>query len=277
MAQNYARKSSAKLDQKFTEGSIFKGFFNERKSEFVGANTVRVFAVATSGLITYDGGLLQPLTAANNGIVLAENTFNDYTITRRVGKSIRQDNALAIMNPAHTAAATQKAFIEEQEIPQYDKYVLSRIIAGATNAPKTWTAGSATLNGKKAVYGALSVLRDASVPLNSLRGFATQDFVSDALDNMPDGDRKYEDTARGKLPLIGGIAFETVPSSYFPTGTVAAIASNQSVMAPVVLNDAKVITNVPDYNGINILLDDLSDAFVLANKANGIVVINKAA
>ena len=278
--QNYGVNMSSKADQIFTEQSIAKKLFNTAKTEFVSADTVRVFTNSTDPLVAYDETSLSPLTAANGGMVLHKNDYVDYKITRNLGQSRMVQDFLQLANPVAKIAEIQNNVILEQEVPAYDKYVYGKIVAGATNAPLIWTPGSTTAGqgARDLVLKARGILRDARVPMSSLKGVCTEAFLMEALVNLnSNSDTGYLNITKGQLPSIGGIPFTTVSQLDMPGTTKAFIASDQSVFAPIILQTAKVNPNVPGFRGAEILISDISDAFVFKNKANGIVVINTAA
>lgn len=276
LGQNYGINSDSVADQIFTEESSFKRLFNTAKSKWVDASTVRVFTNETSDLVTYDETSLTPLSAVG-GKVLHRNNFVDYTVSHNQGQARYVQNLLQEQNPAAKIAEIQKDVLLERAIPAYDAYGYGRLVALATNTPLTWTAGNATLNARHVVLSARTVLRNVRVPMSSLVGICTEDFLMDALVAMGTGsDTGYANQAKGKLPTIGGIPFITVADDDLPGTTKAIIASTQSVIAPVLVSKVRV-NNMPDaFDGTELLFHNVDDTFVYTQKANGIVIINAA-
>ena len=276
LGQNYGINSDSVADQIFTEESSFKRLFNTAKSKWVDASTVRVFTNETSDLVTYDETSLTPLSAVG-GKVLHRNNFVDYTVSHNQGQARYVQNLLQEQNPAAKIAEIQKDVLLERAIPAYDAYGYGRLVALATNTALTWTAGNATLNARHVVLSARTVLRNVRVPMSSLVGICTEDFLMDALVAMGTGsDTGYANQAKGKLPTIGGIPFITVADDDLPGTTKAIIASTQSVIAPVLVSKVRV-NNMPDaFDGTELLFHNVDDTFVYTQKANGIVIINAA-
>lgn len=276
LGQNYGINSDSVADQIFTEESSFKRLFNTAKSKWVDASTVRVFTNETSALVTYDETSLTPLSAVG-GKVLHRNNFVDYTVSHNQGQARYVQNLLQEQNPAAKIAEIQKDVLLERAIPAYDAYGYGRLVALATNTALTWTAGNATLNARHVVLSARTVLRNVRVPMSSLVGICTEDFLMDALVAMGTGsDTGYANQAKGKLPTIGGIPFITVADDDLPGTTKAIIASTQSVIAPVLVSKVRV-NNMPDaFDGTELLFHNVDDTFVYTQKANGIVIINAA-
>lgn len=274
LGQNYGINADSVADQIFTEESSFKRLFNTAKSKWIDASTVRVYTNETSALVTYDETSLTPLSAVG-GKVLHRNNFVDYTVSHNQGQARYVQNLLQEQNPAATIAEIQKNVLLEQAIPAYDQYGYGRLVALATNTPVTWTAGSATLNARNAVMSSRVVLRNKRVPMNTLVGICTEDFLVDALVTMGTAsDTGYGNQVKGKMPTIGGIPFITVSDDDLPGTTKAVIASTQSVIAPVLVSKVRV-NNTPDaFDGTELLFHNVDDTFVYSQKAGGIVIIN---
>lgn len=272
----YGIASSKVADQKFSYLSKTKKYFNTARGEWTGANTLRIYTMTTAPLVAYDEGSTTPLSGAG-GIVLAQNTYVDYSVSRTLGQSLLINDLLTLQNPAETVAARTAAMLKEQVAPAYDQYNYAQLVLKATNAPLLWTPGNATTNAKNIVQSAVSVLQNARVTMSNVIGFATQDFINDAMNSLTSNSALgYQSIANGALPNIMGIPFEVVAQQDLPGSTRAIVVSKDSVLAPIIVDKVRTNTTPTAFGGTELLFRQVNDLFVLSEKANGIVVINAA-
>lgn len=274
--QNYGINSSKVADQIFSENSVFDKLVPRAAGEFVNANTLRVFTNSTSPLIAYVEGSATPL-AATGGTVVQDNDTTDYVIAHSIGQARYIPNLLTTANPAATVANIQNAMLVEQVAPMHDLYAFGRIASLATNPHLTWKKGDAAGNARNIVQAAVTTLRNHKVPLNTLIGVATQDFVFDALNTLGSAsDSGFNAQVNNNVATIAGIKFTIVADTVLPTSTAAEIFSTSSIMAPRIINKVRVINDVPGFDGTELLFHYVDDTFVLTNKANGIIIVDIA-
>lgn len=274
VGQNYGINSDSVASQIFTEESNFKRLFNTAKTKWTDAITVRVFTNKTDPLITYDETSLTPLAAAG-GKILHKNDYVDYVVSHNQGQARYIQNLLQEANPAAKVAEIQKDMLMEQVIPNYDQYAFGRLVSLALATPLVWTVGDAAGNARNVTLNARVALRNKRVPMNTLVGVCTEDYLMDALLSMGTAsDTGYSNQAKGKLPTIGGIPFITVADDDLPGKTKAIIASTKSVIAPVLISKVRV-NNTPDaFDGTELLFHNVDDTFVYSQKNVGVIIIN---
>ena len=81
----------------------------------------------------------------------------------------------------------------------------------------------------------------------------------------------------GEFGMIDGLHIVTVPDSYMPDGVLAMIVAKGCCVAPKKIETARILEDHPDIDGHVVQGRMLYDCFVLAKKANGILVASSAA
>ena len=80
----------------------------------------------------------------------------------------------------------------------------------------------------------------------------------------------------GSVGMVDGVNIVPVPSSYLPATVELLIVHKSAMVSPVKLSEYKTHIDPPGINGTLVEGRIYYDAFVLTNKANGIVVHKNA-
>ena len=271
--QHYASKYSPKVDERFALASVTNNAINN-DYDFVGVNAVNVYSIDTVELGDYG------LTGTSRFGTPAEMTDTVQTLTLSQDKAftfvIDKRNAEDSMGAKEAGKALRRE-IDEVVIPTVDKYRIAAMVEGAGNAT---TAGeiSAT-NAYSTFLDAENLLTDDSVPVVGRVAFVSPNFYK--FIKLDDSFIKASDSAQkmlsnGAVGMIDGVEIVPVPTSYLPSTVEFVIAHKSAMVSPIKLATYRVLDNVQGVDGSVVEGRIYYDAFVLTNKANGIVVHKNA-
>ena len=270
MAINLAAKYSDKILTYFTQASIMKGMGNNDYS-FEGVKTVKIYTPVTIPLGNYTR------SGANRygTPVEMQDTLQELTMTQDKGFALTIDkgNNMEQLN-IKGAARMLRLQIDERVIPEYDKYVLGKLVVNAglsaaasaaltkSNIAET-IAGALTAQDNRFVPQTGRIILIPSTKYNMLR--LSPEFIGN--DHL------------GKTSLVKGQVGEfmncrvvKIPDSYVADNVNFMIVLNKSFTAPWKLNDTKIHKDPPGLNGDLLEGRFMWDAFVLGAKADGIYV-----
>jgi len=272
MAINYAEKYSAKVDERFKLASLVGAVVN-RDYDFTGVKTVKVYSIDTAAMKDYTrSGNSRYGTPADLQDTVQELTITqDRAFTYVVDKGDESEQA-----GAKNAGVALRRQLDEVVIPEYDKYVISKIVAGAGT---TETAAITEANAYDAFLDGIVALDEAKVPTVGRVVLATPAYCkSIKLDPafVKNSDLGQKITLTGQFGEIDGVPVIKVPSSYFPANVQFVITHPVATTAPVKLNEYKTHQDPPGISGDLAEGRTLYDAFVLNNKKAAIYV-HKAA
>ena len=272
MAINYAEKYSAKVDERFKLGSLVNAVIN-RDYDFVGVQTVKVYSIDTAPMNDYQRSGANrygtPADLQDNVQELKMTQDRSFTFVIDKGDELEQAGA-------KNAGMALRRQLDEVAIPEYDKYVIGKICAGAG---KTATSAITNANAYDAFLAGSEQLDENKVPAIGRVALVTPAFLrklktDDAF--VKASDLGQEIAFTGQVGAIDGTPVIKVPASYFPANVEFVITHPVATTAPVKLNEYKVHQDAPGISGALVEGRTIYDAFVLDNKKGAIYVHKNA-
>lgn len=271
---NLATKFSKKLDGLFTSASVTDAWVGG-DYEWEGVNSIKVW-----NLLTEDPGDYDATATANRYGTPSEvdDQINSYTLTQKksFSKTFDETNVQDQML-VKKATAYMKQLWEERYVPMIDKYRLDVWANGAGLGKVNSTALTSTTI-IKAILQAHAAMDDACIPSDGRATFIPSDIVVEcklATELAANQNWMDKTVVKGKIAEINGSPVISVPASRMPDGVEFIIKHKRSSADPVKLR--KLQANDSPQGICGTLMEGLVrfDAFVLANKANGIYVYAK--
>ena len=273
MAQNYAEKYSSKVDERFSQASLTNAAINS-DYDFVGVNAVNVYSIPTVALgdYTMSGSTRYGTPTELSDTVQTLTLTQDKAFTFTLDKRNQEDSA-----NAKDAGAALRREVDEVIIPTIDKYRLAAWVTGAGN---TTTAAAVTSSNAYSVFlDAQNLLMDDLVPMTNRIAYVSPNFYKCIkLDSsfIKASDMAQDMLVNGSVGMVDGVNIVPVPSSYLPATVELLIVHKSAMVSPVKLSEYKTHIDPPGINGTLVEGRIYYDAFVLTNKANGIVVHKNA-
>ena len=272
MAINYAEKYSAKVDERFALGSLVGGVVN-KDYDFTGVKTVKVYSIATATMNDYQrSGLARYGEATDLQDTVQELTMEqDRAFTFVIDKGDESEQA-----GAKNAGSALRRQLDEVVIPEYDKYVIGKIVAGAG---KVATSAITNANAYEAFLTGAEELDENKVPAVGRVALVTPAFLKKLkLDDafVKASDLGQEIASNGVVGAVDGIPVVKVPASYFPANVEFVITHPVATTAPVKLSEYKLHLDPVGVSGNLAEGRTLYDAFVLENKKHAIYVHKNA-
>lgn len=270
MAINYAEKYSAKVDERFKLGSLVGATIN-KDYDFTGVKTVKVYSIDTAAMNDYSRtGTSRYGTPADLGDTVQELTISqDRGFTFIIDKGDESEQA-----GAKNAGAALRRQLDEVVIPEYDKYVIGKICAGAGK-----TATAAVTNAYEAFLTGAEELDENKVPAIGRVALVTPAFLKKLkLDDafVKNSDLGQQIVLTGQVGAVDGTPIIKVPASYFPANVEFVITHPVATTAPVKLSEYRLHQDPPGISGNLAEGRTIYDAFVLNNKAGAIYVHKNA-
>lgn len=268
MAINYAAKYSSKVDERFKLGSLVNALIN-KDYEFTGVKTVKVYSIDTAPMNDYQrSGLARYGEALDLGDTVQELTMTqDRAFTFVIDKGDELEQA-----GAKNAGAALRRQIDEVVIPEYDKYVIGKIVAGAG---KTATLAITNANAYEAFLAGSEELDEQKVPTGGRVALVTPAYLKKLkLDDafVKNADLGQQIVLTGQVGAVDGTPIIKVPTSYFPANVEFVITHSVATTAPVKIEEYKVHQDPVGVSGALAEGRFLYDAFVLNNKKAAIYV-----
>ena len=272
MAINYAEKYSAKVDERFKLGSLVAGIIN-KDYEFTGVKTVKVYSIDTAEMNDYQrSGLSRYGTPTDLGDAVQELTITqDRAFTFVIDKGDESEQA-----GAKNAGAALRRQLDEVAIPEYDKYVIGKVVAGAG---KVATEAVTKENAYEAFLTGQEQLDENKVPTVGRIALVTPAFFKNIkLDGsfIKASDLGQQIALAGQVGAVDGTPIIKVPASYFPANVEFVITHPVATTAPVKLNEYKLHNDPVGVSGAVVEGRTIYDAFVLNNKKGAIYVHKNA-
>ncbi len=274
MAINLTTKYASTIEKLYTHTSFLRAHC-KANVEMTGAKTCRVYMLNTVPLVDYTrNGTSRYGEAKDVQDTVAEYMMTqDKSFTGVVDKGDESEQAIS-----NKSGQWLRQQIAEQCVPTGDKYGFAQLakyghVSGVSAEPaKDTIIGMA--------YDAATYMDEKLVPENDRVLFVrAKDYPKIILSD----EWKGLDTLAGKqLPTgtvgqLAGFTVVKVPSNMFPTD-VYMIAMQESAAAfPYRINDTKVHQDPPGISGALIEGRQTYDLFVLASKADAVVIIGKTA
>ncbi|MBC8577758.1 hypothetical protein [Yanshouia hominis] len=173
---------------------------------------------------------------------------------------------------ANSAGAALNRQINQIIIPTIDKYRIGVMVTKAgTKLEQTITEN----NAYHSFLDASTSLVDKLIPIEGRSAFVTPDFYKKIKKDgnfTGRGDAANDLARKGVVGEIDGTPIILVPTAYFPKGVNFIIVHNSAMVSPVKLSEYKTHDDPPGLNGWLVEGRVYYDAFVLTNKASGILV-----
>lgn len=245
--------------------------------DWSGAHTVKVWKISTAALQDYARnrstvdnttdsvsrfGDLVDLAASTEEMQLKKDRSFIFNIDR-----LDEDETAQQLSAASALARE----IREVVIPEVDKYVYGKMVAGAGT-----TADAAELTSSniyELILAGTETLDDNEVPETNrvlVCSPAVYSIIKAAIGETAYNDVDADMRALGVVSRLDGMAVVKVPSSRLPVGFGFMIAHPSATVAPVKLEDFGIHADTPLSSGAIVTGRVCYDAFVLDNKAKGI-------
>lgn len=275
----YGTKTANIMDIPLSIASVVTPYLSDNGYKFEGMNSIRVLSVANGTLANYDEtsstapfGSPTLVAPVEQVLTLAYNK----SMLLRVQQTQIQD--IPVGQFAKQVALQQA---EQVFVPAHDAYSLGKIFAAR---PSGNIVALDTTNYPLSFSQTVSKAKTGGASPNSLIAWVTYTF-GDTLRskiNFTGSDAGYADGKNGLLGKLAGSPIVSVPDSYFFAGVSAIVADKRAIINVTPKMDPKnggmkVLTDVPQFSGIEIQLRDRSDTFVLNKKANAIATLETAA
>lgn len=270
MSVNLAVKYETKLDERYKKGSLTDKFCGNNYS-WEGVNAIKVWSLESAELNDYDA------TASANRFGTpseVDDEVNTYPLMKKrsFSKVFDETNVQDQMF-TKKASAYLKQMWDERYIPEIDKY---RLTVWANGAGLGTTGAALTKSTvMEAVLNAHAALDDANVPNENRVTFMRTDVVvATKLAAELSGNDKWTDSTivKGKVAEISGSPVISIPKSRMPAGVLFMVKYKNASADPMKLRMLRANNDAPGYAGT--LMEGLCryDAFVMAQKADGIYV-----
>lgn len=270
MSINLAQKFETRLDNHFTKQSLTDAHVG-KDYNWEGVNAIKVWTLEAAELNDYDA------TASANRFGTpseVDDEVNVYTLQKKksFSKVFDVTNVQDQMFVKRSASYLKQMW-EERYVPEIDKYRLG-VWANGAGLGAVGTALTKTTV-MEAILKAHAALDDACVPMENRVTFVRTDVaVHCKLAAELQHSENWTDKAivKGKIAEINGSPVVSVPASRMPAGVEFMVKYKGATADPVKLRLLRANDDAPGYAGT--LMEGLVrfDAFVIANKADGIYV-----
>lgn len=268
---NLMDKCEKKLDERYRGASYTDGWCGTNYS-WEGANSIKVLTLLTEDLNDYDASA----TANRFGTPTeVDDELNTYALSRKrsFAKTFDVTNVQDQMF-VKKATGYLKQMWDERYIPEIDQYRF-RVWANGAGLGKLNSTALTKDTVMEAIFKASAALDDALVPAENRVIFVRSDVaVNCKLASELAGNQRWTDKAivRGQIAEVNGMPLISVPTSRLPAGVEFMIKYKNATADPMKLRMLRANDNAPGIAGT--LMEGLCryDAFVLAQKADGIYV-----
>jgi len=269
MAINLASKYSTKVDERFhRESQAQMAVSNSYK--FTGVKTVNVYSIPTAQMNDYKRtganryGTPEELEDSVQALTLTMDRSFTFTIDK--GNKIQAQ----MVKDAGAALSRQ---IREVVMPEFDKYVFSKLAAVATENKNTASTAVTKTNAYEMLLNGQQKLGDALVPDAGRVCFCSYAFANKLkMDSsfMRYGNLSQEMIIKGILGEVDGTKIVKVPASRLPEGCEFILTHPSAAVAPKQLEDYKIHQDPPGVNGWLVEGRFIYDAFVLDSKKDAV-------
>ena len=272
MAIDLAVKFQKYTDEQFSTESK-KALLTNQDFNWMGAHTVKVYKVSTSGMNDYgrkgpsEGnwsryGAVKDLDAATEEFTMKK----DRSFTFAIDKLDTDETAMQVQ--AASALARQQ---REVVIPEVDTYTYGVMCAGAGNKPAA--VALTAENFYDEIIKASTVLDDSEVPETGRVLVVTPagyQIMKKCKDIVMDTNIGNDLRLKGVIANLDGMSVQKIPANRLPAGFGFMIAHPCATVAPTKLEEYKIHQDPPGISGNLVEGRICYDAFVLENKAKAI-------
>lgn len=281
MAQNLITKVEPKVMERLYKESVTQGLFSNQYT-WAGARTIEIMSVDNVNLTKYDrtlnGGSDGTIGNRFGAITELGDTKTAYTMEDEVKYNIGFEKSTnSDQNNIKTAASIISRQDREVVRPYIDKYRLNKLALGAgLNKYSATTTASGDLSRNKileTLLTAKAALANNYAPVGQQviyigetraieLNLASQVLAVDKIAEQP--------IVNGTLGKIAGMQINVVPDVYLPDGLAFLVVTKNSAWAPVKVKTARVLTEVPEFDGDLVQFHMYHDCFVNAARKNTI-------
>ncbi|AXB81513.1 hypothetical protein ACG98G_08325 [Megasphaera hexanoica] len=269
MAIDLAALYAKYVDEQFTSESQ-TGLVTNNDFQWDGVDTIKVYKISTSAMNDYDRagektatqwsryGVIKPLDAVTEVMTLSRDRSFTFVLDK-LDVMETGDNLNAL-----TALARQN---REVVIPEIDKYVYGKIIAGAGEKPTAITLTADNIFDE--ILKANNALDNAEVPTNGRVIIVTPDTYQLMKKNssiVMNTDIGQDMRIKGVISNLDGANVIKVPASHLPDNFGFAVCHPVATVKAEKLAECKVHDNPPGISGYLVEGRYCYDAFVLDNK-----------
>lgn len=275
MAQNYASKYEAKIDEVFRLKSLTDGIINKGiRLDYQGVNAVSIYGVATVAETNYTRsgsnrfGSLAELDTTKQTFTLTQDKAFTYTIDRG-----NYEDSMMVTE----AGSTLKRQIEVVCVPNTDIYRLTTLQAYAVANSQTATNSGTTTTASTAFTKILdmqSKLDDLFVPADGRVLFVTPavlSFLKLDANFTKASDITTKNLITGQVGEVDGVKIVKVPTSYLPTKTEYLLVHEEVLIAPHKFDTYRILKEVQGVDGWVVEGRRYYDAFVPTNRGKAVI------
>lgn len=274
MPINLMSEYSTRLDERFKQKSLTEAHCGHDYS-WDGVNSIVVFTIDNMAVQDYNINAAGNRFTGGNAPTNIGDEKNTYTLQRKRSFSgIIEGTTSMDQKNIKKANALLKQTWDEVMVPEIDKYRLTTWANGAGLSVLNTTA----LTNKtiiRALLESQSKLNNRFVPRDGRVCFITETMaVETKLAEELGYNEAFTSKAlvNGQCARLGGLPIVSVPDEWMPAGVEFMIKYKRSTADPTKLKMLRALNQVQGIYGT--VLEGLTryDSFVLANKANGILV-----
>lgn len=272
---NYAATYAKQIDERFSRASVVAPATNNM-FKFDGVNKVTVFSIDTVDLTDYTP---HGANRFGNPVELG-NGEQELVLTRRRSFSFTIDARSSIAtNGTQVAGAALDRELREVCVPEYDRYVLGKLVDSAKTANKVTVNMNAATAGDDAYdkfIDAQEAMGNARVPLENRTAFVSEKFYGKLKKSgyVTDSNAGQEIKNSGEIHKVDGTRLIRAPSDLLPDNVHVIVIASNLVLAPRPISYYNIHKNPPGIHGDLVEGEFLYDAFVLNNKKDAIFVIS---
>lgn len=281
MAINLVTRVEPKVMERLYKESVTQGIFSNRFN-WAGARTIEIMSVDNVPLTPYN----RNLNAGSDGTI--GNRFGDitelgdtkvsYTMNDEVKYNIGFEKST---NSDQENIKTASSIISRQDReivrPYIDKYRINKLALGAgLNKYSATTTSSGDLSRSKileTLLTAKAALANNYAPVGQQviyigetraieLNLASQVLAVDKIAEQP--------IVNGTLGKIAGMQVNVIPDAYMPEGLAFLVVTKGSAWAPVKVKTARVLDEVPNFDGQLVQFHMYHDCFVNEARKNTI-------
>lgn len=268
MAIELVTKFLPYVDEQFSTESK-KSLLTNQDFNWTGANTVKVYKISTGSMNDYGRSGAKSGNWSRYGEVESlDATTESFTLSKDRSFTFAIDtldtDETAQMLEAASALARQ---LREVVIPEVDKHVYSKMVAGAGTKPAAITLTSDNIYGE--IVKANNVLDNAEVPETGRYIVVTPDvyiLMKKCKDIVMETDIGNDLVMKGVVSNLDGANVLKVPAARLPEDFGFMVCHPCATVAPEKLASYNTHQNPPGINGQLVEGRIVYDAFVLDNK-----------
>ena len=278
MAINLITEYSTRLDERFKQKSLTEAHCGHDYS-WDGVNSIVVYTIDNMAVQDYTITGANRFTSGNAPVNIGDEK-NTYTLQKKRSFSgIIEGTTSMDQKNIKKANALLRQTWDEVMVPEIDKY---RLTTWANGAGLTVLNTTALTNQTivRALLESQSKLNNKFVPRDGRVCFITETMAVETqlADQLVHNDNfTTKALVNGECARLGGLPIVSVPDEWMPAGVEFMIKYKRSTADPTKLKMLRALNQVQGIYGT--VLEGLTryDSFVLANKANGILVYGKDA